>query len=149
MYHVGDLPAGLQAVEKVALEQRLVFAVLDPQTPACDINKMIPDDRGEKLFSEDDVFTLYHCHTRQQIQRQWKEKLQRGGHKRYGLLGRIGEDADVQLAVSFRRYQQFKARDVATYQRIASLLDDVEGQPAINLLLAAYDEYRSEGVPAA
>lgn len=125
--------------------------MLDPQIPGCDINKMIPDDGTQNLYSSDDVFTLYHCHTRQQIQSQWKEKLKKGGFNRYGILGEIDIEKlpSVQLAVSWRRYQQFNARDVSSFKRIASPLVDATGPVGLNAVLGAYGEYRSEGIDAA
>ncbi|MDB5094371.1 MAG: hypothetical protein JWO85_2472 [Candidatus Eremiobacteraeota bacterium] len=152
MYYQGDLPGGLRAEEMVGFTQRLVFAMLSPLMPACDIDRMVPDGKGARPYSPDDVFTLYHCITRQQIQTQWRDKLKRGGMNRYAVLERVElPDATVvELAVSWRRLQQFSARDLAGFTRIASPLDDVAeapGTPALTLLLSAFNDYLAEGVP--
>jgi hypothetical protein len=153
MFYEGELPNGARQSERVAMDRRLVFAMLDPTTPGCQINKVIPDDPAQKrpAFSEDRVLTLLHCVQRGEVQRDWDDKRKNGGHKRLGFLGPITlpNEEVVELAVSFRRNQQFLARDVERFERIASPLDDVEGTHAANLIIYALEQFRTEGDPKA
>ncbi len=161
VYFEGDLPGGggPLPVERVSVERRSVYAMLHPEFPPCQIDKVLPPSGRALAFSDDHVLTMFHCVERKDIKALWEEILKHPErHKRFGLLGEVTlPDGKVtELAVSFRRSQQIFAKHVKSLARIASPLvkldpaaiaegDAPEPADGLEAILGLYGRYMSEG----
>jgi len=140
-HRVSDVTLGPR--ELAINERRLVYAMLHPFAPPCDIDKIIPPaGRKQPAESEDNALTFFHCRTRIEISDAWTRKLKDPeSHIRFALLGEIQtEDSRLELAVNFRRDQQIATPLPPGMERIASLT--VLGREFIN---RAYESYLRTG----
>lgn len=135
---LADVEQGLPRALAV-VERRLVFAMLHPFTPACEIDKMIPPNGSDPKRGEDQVLTFFHCRTKEELGPIWGEKLKHNDrHIRIAPIGEIeiAQGKSASLAVMFRRDQQILNHVVKSLTRVASLTD--EGRQVV---VAAYEIY--------